>query len=77
MKSFSNNDLDLQCGNIVEHCPGPENISFGVGTLIKKTGDELWIVKFFDGREFEMLSRALKKIRRPLTEGRSTCRIEE
>jgi hypothetical protein len=77
MKIFSNNDLDLQCGNIVEHYPGPEHISFGVGTLIKKTGDELWIVKFFDGREFEMVSWGLKKIRRPLTAEYYSCRVEE
>lgn len=67
----------FQCGNIVEHWPGQRHISFGVGTLIKQTGEDLWIVKFFDGRQFEMVGCALKKVMSPLTKERLSCRIEE
>jgi len=68
-ESLHQDTNSFQCGNIVLHTPGKEHVCFGVGTLIKKTGDELWIVKFFDGREFEMINWALKKIEPPLTYG--------
>jgi hypothetical protein len=58
---------ELECGNIVLHSPGGDHICFGPGTLIKKRPPQIWEVKFFDGREFEMVHWSLKKITDPLT----------
>ena len=69
-------DESFECGNIVLHSPGPSYISFGAGTLIKRTGRIVWHVQFFDGREFEMANWSLKKITGLLTDDSEDGKIE-
>jgi hypothetical protein len=76
MTTSFNDDLTLHCGDIVLHDPPAPHPSCGAGTLISQCGPVRWQVKFFDGREIEMIEWCLKKITSPLTTVSYSCRMK-